>query len=106
LRPQLPLISGIGVQLFSILVDETRDISVNKQMVVALRFVDRKGSVIERIIGIEYVADTSSLSLKTTIESLFSRYGLSISSLRGQDYDGASNMQGELWSQKFEFEGE
>jgi len=52
-------------------------------MVVALHFVDKEGSVIERIIWIEHVADTNSLSLKAAIESLFSRHGLSISSLRG-----------------------
>ena len=96
MRPQLPLISDIGDQLFSILVDEARDISVEEQMVVALRFVDREGSVIECIIGVEHIADTSSLSLKIAIESLFSRHELSMSSLCGQDYDGTSNMQGEF----------
>ena len=86
------IVSDIGDELFSILVDEARDVSVKEQMAIALRFVDKKGSVIERIIGVEHVADTSSLSLKVAIESLFSRHGLSMSSLRGQDYDGASNM--------------
>ena len=90
------IVSDIGGELFSILVDEARDISVEEQMVVALRFVDREGSVIECIIGIKHVADTSSLSLKAAIESLFFRHELSISSLGGQCYDGASNMQGEL----------
>ena len=58
--------------------------------------MDREWSVIERIIGVEHVADTSFLSLKASIESLFSRHELSISSLHGQCYDGASNMQGEF----------
>ena len=35
------------------------------------------------------------MSLKQTLDKLFSRHGLSMSRLRGQDYDGASNMQGE-----------
>ena len=52
-------------------------------MVVALHFVNRKGFVIKRIIGVEHVINTSFLSLKAAIESLFSRHGLSISSLRG-----------------------
>ena len=34
--------------------------------------------------------------LKDAIDNLFSRYKLSISSLRGQGYDGANNMQGEF----------
>ncbi|XP_031247979.1 uncharacterized protein LOC116105711 [Pistacia vera] len=37
--------------------------------------------------------NTISLSLKMGIETLFSKYNLSISRLRGQDYDGASNMR-------------
>lgn len=36
------------------------------------------------------------LALKATIEGLFSKHGLSISRLRGQGYDGASNMRGEF----------
>ena len=82
----------IGDGLFSILVDEDRDVSVKEQMAIASRFVNKKGFVIERIIGVEHVADTSSLSLKVAIESLFSRHGLSMSSVRRQGYDGASNM--------------
>ena len=62
--------------------------------------MDREGFIIERIIRVEDVADTSSLSLKAAIESLFSRHGFSISSLRGQGYDGARNMQGELMVSK------
>ncbi|XP_028070700.1 zinc finger MYM-type protein 1-like [Camellia sinensis] len=38
----------------------------------------------------------NALSLKQAMENLFSRLGLSISRLRGQGYDGASNMQGEF----------
>ena len=36
------------------------------------------------------------LSLKTTIDGLFSKHGLSMSKLCGQGYDGASNMQEEF----------
>ncbi|XP_028081111.1 zinc finger MYM-type protein 1-like [Camellia sinensis] len=38
----------------------------------------------------------NALSLKQAMKNLFSRLGLSISRLRGQGYDGASNMQGEF----------
>nr|XP_034918724.1 uncharacterized protein LOC118052019 [Populus alba] len=37
--------------------------------------------------------DTTASSLKAAIEALFSKHGLSISRLRGQGYDGASNMR-------------
>ena len=49
-----------------------------------------------KILSIEHATSTTALSLKAAIDNLFSRHGLSISRLRGQGYDGASNMQGEL----------
>jgi hypothetical protein len=36
-----------GGCLFSVLVDESHDISVKEQMVVVVRFVNKKGEVIE-----------------------------------------------------------
>jgi hypothetical protein len=81
---------------FSVLIDESRDISTKEQMAVALRYVDKKGCVVERFLGIEHVTNTSALSLKAAVEDLFCRHGLSLSRLRGQGYDGASNMQGQF----------
>ncbi|KAL5553288.1 hypothetical protein UlMin_040689 [Ulmus minor] len=82
--------------VFSILVDESRDVSIKEQMVVMFRYVNKKGYVIESFIGIEHVANTTAVSLKTAIDKLFSKHGLSRSRLRGQGYDGASNMSGEF----------
>ncbi|KAH9800823.1 TTF-type domain-containing protein [Citrus sinensis] len=82
--------------LFSILIDKSRDISANDQMVVVLHYVDKNGYVIERFIRIEHVTSTTSISLKEALDRLFSRHGLSMSRLRGQGYNGASNMQGEF----------
>ena len=65
-------------------------------MAVVLRYVDKRGIVTKRFLGIVHVADTFALSLKAAIEFLFSKYALSLSRLRGQGYDGASNMQGEF----------
>ena len=52
-------------------------------MVVVLQYVDEKGHVIERFIGIERVAYTTALSLKAAIDGLFSRHGLCKSRLCG-----------------------
>ena len=90
------IIEDLDSGFFSILVNESRDISINKKMAVVLCYVNKKGIVIERFLGIVRVADTSALSLKATIEFLFCKYALSLSRLRGQGYDGASNMQGEF----------
>ncbi|PIN22362.1 hypothetical protein CDL12_04927 [Handroanthus impetiginosus] len=74
------IISDLGDDLFALLVDESRD----------------KGSVVERFIGIVHVIDTTSLSLKAVVESLFSTHGLSWKRLRGQGYNETSNMQGQF----------
>ncbi|XP_026403877.1 zinc finger MYM-type protein 1-like [Papaver somniferum] len=88
------IIRDIGDSFFSILVDESKDISSKEQMAIVLRYV-KEGRVIERFVGIEHVATTTALSLKKTIANFFSRHNLSFSQLRGQGYDGANNMKGE-----------
>jgi hypothetical protein len=42
------------------------------------------------------VKDTTSANLKSCIDSLFARLKLSLKQVRGQGYDGASNMRGEF----------
>ncbi|XP_026422472.1 zinc finger MYM-type protein 1-like [Papaver somniferum] len=86
------IIRDIGDSFFSILVDESKDISSKEQMAIVLRYV-KEGRVIERFFGIEHVATTNALSLKKTITNFFSRHNLSFSQLRGQGYDGAKNMK-------------
>ncbi|KAJ9170334.1 hypothetical protein P3X46_018449 [Hevea brasiliensis] len=65
-------------------------------MGVVIRYVNGSGCVIEKFISLVHVHNTSAASLKKGIESLLSTYGLSISSLRGQGYDEASNMRDEF----------
>ncbi|KAM5582361.1 hypothetical protein ABKV19_002668 [Rosa sericea] len=90
------IIRDMDNALFSILVDEARDVSIKEQMAVIFRYVDKNGCVIERFIGIEHVANTTAITLKEVIDALLCKHSLSISSLRGQGFDGASNMSGEL----------
>ncbi|BBH09012.1 TTF-type zinc finger protein with HAT dimerisation domain, partial [Prunus dulcis] len=90
------IIKDMDGAFFSLLVDESRDVSVKEQMAVVFRYVDKSGDVIERFVGIQHVRDTTSNSLKEAIDILFAREELSISMLRGQGYDGASNMKGEF----------
>ncbi|XP_031285017.1 zinc finger MYM-type protein 1-like [Pistacia vera] len=58
------IISDLGDDIFSVLIDESRDVSIKEQMAIAIRYVDKNGHSLPR--------------------------------LRGQGYDGASNMQGEF----------
>ncbi|CAN6571081.1 unnamed protein product [Malus baccata var. baccata] len=87
------IIKDIGTSLFSSLIDESRNISTKEQMAIVLCYVDKNGHVVERFIGMEHVTSTDALSLNETIDEVFSRHKLSMSRLRGQGYDGASNMQ-------------
>jgi len=60
------------------------------------RYVNKKGKVIERFLGIKHVKETTSEALKRAIVEVLSAHGLTIAKIRGQRYDGASNMRGEF----------
>ncbi|XP_050113874.1 uncharacterized protein LOC126592184 [Malus sylvestris] len=85
-----------NARFFSLLVDEARDVSIKEQMAVVLRYVDKNGKVIERFVGVQHVPDTTSNTLKESIDAFFHFNELSFSNLRGQGYDSASNMKGEF----------
>uniref|UniRef100_A0A0D3B852 DUF4371 domain-containing protein n=1 Tax=Brassica oleracea var. oleracea TaxID=109376 RepID=A0A0D3B852_BRAOL len=57
-------------------------------MAVVLCFVDKNVTIKERFIGVVYVRETSSLTLNLAIDGL--------KNVRGQGYDGASNMKGDM----------
>ncbi|KAL6538265.1 hypothetical protein OROGR_012253 [Orobanche gracilis] len=91
------ILAEIGGDVFALLVDESSDVSKKEQMAVVLRYVDAaRGMVKERFVGLVHVKETSSLSLKYAIDCLFAEFGLSLKQIRGQGYDGASNMRGEF----------
>ncbi|XP_057999338.1 uncharacterized protein LOC131178395 [Hevea brasiliensis] len=75
------IIRDLGEALFSILVDEAHDVSAKEQMAIIIRYVEKNGHVLEHILGILHVTDTSALSLKAAIDALFSKHSLSISRL-------------------------
>ncbi|KAG5610935.1 hypothetical protein H5410_022216 [Solanum commersonii] len=65
-------------------------------MALVLRFVNKNGEVVERFIVLVHVSGTSACSLKKAIYSLLSVHSLSLSKIRGQGYDGTSNMKGDI----------
>ncbi|XP_060195472.1 uncharacterized protein LOC132624761 [Lycium barbarum] len=90
------IIGDLNGDYFSILVDESKDISHKEQIALVLRYVDKNGEVVERFISLVHVNDTSACSLKKEIYCLLFNHSLSPSKIRGQGYDGASNMRGEI----------
>ena len=85
----------IGGENFCILVDESQDESKTEQMALVLRYVKQDGSLKERFFDIVGVKNTSAITLKNAISVILARFNLPIQNMRGQGYDGASNMCGE-----------
>jgi len=85
----------IGDAKFCILVDEDRDESKSEQITIILRFVDKDGFIRERFFHIVHVKDTTALTLKKKICDVLSCNDLKIQNIRGQGYDGGSNIHGE-----------
>ncbi|GJS47664.1 zinc finger MYM-type protein 1-like protein [Tanacetum coccineum] len=86
----------IGDDVFALLIDESSDVTKKEQMAIVFRYVNKNGLVKESLVGIIKVKETSSVYLKSSIDKIFSKNHLSLKQLRGQGYDGASNMRGEL----------
>ena len=53
------IISDLGDDYFSLLVDEARDVAIKQQMAVVLQYVNKKGSIVERFLSIIHVSDTT-----------------------------------------------
>lgn len=49
------ILEELGDGVFCVLLDDSRDVSIKEQMVVVLRFVDKNGQVLERILGFKHV---------------------------------------------------
>lgn len=85
----------IGTSKFCIMVDEARDESKKEQMALVLRFPSTEGFIQERFLDVIHVTDTTALTLKKAICKVLSDNNLNVQDIRGQGYDGASNMRGE-----------
>jgi hypothetical protein len=78
---------------FSVLGDETADISNQEQFALCLNYVhDYK--LYTKFVEFVSVESTTGKNLSEVIISKLQSWGLSMSKLRGQGYDGASNMSG------------
>ncbi|XP_029148846.1 uncharacterized protein [Arachis hypogaea] len=75
--------------------NRARDESKKEQMAIVLRFVTLDGFVKERFFDLVHVTDTCATTLKKELIFVLSHYNLQVKNIRGQGYDGASNMRGE-----------
>jgi len=73
------IIDDLGDDYFAILADESSDVYQKEQLALCLRYVDKKGKVVERFLGVVHVGDTTSATLKLAIETLLMEHSLSLS---------------------------
>jgi len=78
---------------FSILADETTDVRQTEQLSLSVRFI-KDTKVHEEFLCFVPVSSTTGKDLASTIITQLSQLGLNLEHVRGQGYDGASNMSG------------
>ncbi|XP_031327454.1 52 kDa repressor of the inhibitor of the protein kinase-like [Photinus pyralis] len=85
-------------KFFSILADETSDVSTMEQFSLCLRYLKRdaesKYTICEKFLEFVPVTSTTGEALANTIETVLRENNLDIENLRGQGYDGAASMSG------------
>ena len=81
---------------YSILADETRDLSNREQMVICLRWVSNEYEVFEDLIGLVQLDNITSDTIYSVLKDSIVHLGLDFGNCRGQGYDGAQNFQGHV----------
>ena len=82
-------------QYYTIIVDETKDMSKKEQLTLILRYV-LNGVVHERFVSYTYCEELHAAAITSYIYDALSKIGLNIADCVSQCYDGASVMSGSL----------
>ncbi len=91
------LISGIHkTPFYSIIGEETTDVSHKEQMSINFRYVDDELVINETFLGYYDTPATDSETLLAVILDVLTRLDLKLNKCRGQCYDGANNMKGAI----------
>lgn len=77
---------------FSIVVDDTTDVSTTEQVVFVLRWVDDDLEPYEEFLGINQTASIDANTLVALVKDILIMFNIDMKSCRGQCYDGAANM--------------
>ena len=78
---------------FAVIADETPDTSHNEQFSITVRYV-YQGDVEEKLLALRIVDQTTSEMLFETLCAVLKSHDIDVTHLRGQCYDGASNVSG------------
>ena len=77
---------------FTILADETTDMSNTEQLCISIQFVDETCSKHEEFLGFVSLARTTGEAVATSILEALQTWPVDVKNCRGQGYDGASSM--------------
>ena len=75
--------------------DCTTDSAHEDQLSVIIRYVNEKCDIIERLLCIKRVKESSAIGLVRTLKSIFKKCSINLADAVGQSYDGASVMRGQ-----------
>ena len=81
---------------FSIICDETTDVSTTEQLSICVRYVDSAWAIKKVFLGLHAVMKCDSETLTTIVKSCLLSLNLPLSNCRRQAYDGAANMRGNI----------
>ena len=79
---------------YSIAMDCTTDSAHEDQLSVIIRYVNEKCDIVERLLCIERVKESSAKGLVKTLKNIFKKSSINLADAVGQSYDGASVMRG------------
>ena len=83
-----------NAEFYSLMVDETTDISYKEQTVLCFCWVSDDLIAHEEFVGLYGIENTEAQTLVSKILDVFTQLNLSIKKLSGQWYDGATSMSG------------
>ena len=83
-----------STEFYTVMIDECTDVSNQEQVAIILRWVDDQLTPHEEFIGLYAVPSIDSSMLVSIIKDTLVCMNLSLSKLRGQCFDGASNTRG------------
>lgn len=83
-------------KFFSLMADETRDVSNREQLVVCLRWVGEDYEVHEDMVGLTQLANTTANVIYENLKLCLLQFGIPLENCRGQAHDGASSFQGHV----------
>lgn len=99
-----PISDVKSAKYFTIILDETADISCCEQVSISFRYVEEDLTVQEQFVGFYETNRTTGEVLHNIVKDVLMRFNLNISNLRGQCHDGASNVRFGLSSRILEDE--